>query len=120
MDLRVSHSLSPFKSGSIQNLVREISGEFPKSFKFKIADEACQGLPHHCHDYSLFTHHTLLKICRLNKPPGQYFEILLHVLNKPPGQYFKLLLPPFFWEEDRTFKIQLVIASMSVISIMLP
>ena len=64
----------------------------------------CQGLPHHCHDHSLFTYHTLLKIYRLNKPPGQYFEILL---------------PPIVWEEDRTFKIQLVIVSVSVISIML-
>ena len=53
-------------------MVREIPGEFPKSFIFKLAHEACQGLPHHCHDRSLFTCNTLLKICRLNKPPGQY------------------------------------------------
>ena len=86
-------------------MVTQISREFPKSFKFKIAYEACQGLPNHCHDRSLFTHHTLLKIYRLNKPPGQYLEILL---------------PPFVWEEDRNFKIQLVIVSVSVISIMLP
>ena len=73
--------------------------------EFKMAYEACQGLPHHCHDHSLFTHHTILNIYRLNKPPGQYFEILLS---------------PFVWEEDRNFKIQLVIVSVSVISIMLP
>ena len=60
-----------------------------KKVQFKIAHEACQGLPHHCHDHSLFTYHTLLKIYRLNKPPGQYFEILL---------------PPIVWEEDRTFQ----------------
>ena len=60
--------------------------------KFKIADEACQGLPHRSHDHSLFTYHTLLKIYRLNKPPAS------------PGQYFEILLPPIVWEEDRTFQ----------------
>ena len=77
-------------------MIREISGEFPKRFKSKIAYEDSQGLPHHCHDHSLFTHHTLFKIYRLNKPPGQYFR--------------------FVWEKDMTFKIPLVTVSVSVIS----
>ena len=71
-----------------------------KVSKFKIAYEACQGLPHR-HNHSLFTHHTLLKIYRQNKLPGQYFEILL---------------PPFVWEEDRNFKIQLLIVSVCQLS----
>ena len=75
-----------------------------QSFKFKIAYEACQGLPHHCHDHNLFRHCTRFKIFRQNKPPGQYLE---------------LLLPPYVWE-DRNFKIQFVIVSLLVISIVLP
>ena len=82
-------------------MVRQISREFPKGFKFKITSETCQGLPHHCHDHSSFTHHTLSKIYRLNKPPGQYLETVL---------------PSFVWEEDRNFKIQLVIVSVCRLS----